>query len=226
MSLAKFYYQQQVDMFQFSTISSMAFLLLMCQLASEGGDRRNFFCLLDEPSFRLIKSSVYGGIAHSFNRMFLSGYSKINEPRFGPRAETVQQISCLDFNGMYPSVIVKYDHCMGYPALRTCENNFRMTTLMGKSKIALSWLLWLGRIERQSYIRDALSAGGEKCIIPNGKRFYIDGYEPDTKTVFSFEGCYYHSCKHSLPPDRVRTWNEQGQRSASQTSLRRNSGHA
>ena len=34
--------------------------------------------------------------------------------------------------------------------------------------------------------------GGERTIKVNGKDVFVDGYEPETKKVYQFHGCWYH----------------------------------
>lgn len=38
----------------------------------------------------------------------------------------------------------------------------------------------------------------------NGRKYYPDFYNPDTKTVYEFNGCYWHGCEKCFPNDRER----------------------
>ena len=42
--------------------------------------------------------------------------------------------------------------------------------------------------------------GGERWI----ERAPVDGYNPETKTVFQYHGCYWHGCRKCYPNDRDR----------------------
>ena len=42
--------------------------------------------------------------------------------------------------------------------------------------------------------------GGERWI----ERAPVDGYNPETKTVFQYHGCYWHGCRKCFPYDRER----------------------
>ena len=55
-------------------------------------------------------------------------------------------------------------------------------------------------IEKQSeligkHIHHALCGhGGEFSVIISGKKFFVDGYEPKTRTIFQYHGCKWHGC--------------------------------
>ncbi len=164
--------------------------------SSDGFDRDNlFFCLPGEEAFSLIRRSVTGGISHTFNKIILAGYTKINEHITGPNAKIAQSIHALDFNALYMSMIGFSKHCMGYCTIRKRENRFRLDNIMGKPKKSIIWLLFEARVKRQAYVCTTLSMGGEKCIVVKGKRWFLDGYEHDAKHAYSFEECKVHGCK-------------------------------
>ena len=59
-------------------------------------------------------------------------------------------------------------------------------------------LLWLEQEAKRWKIRihHAMSGhGGERWI----ERAPVDGYNPETKTVFQYHGCYWHGCKKCFP---------------------------
>ena len=68
-------------------------------------------------------------------------------------------------------------------------------------------------IEKQSeligkHIHHALCGhGGEFSVIISGKKFFVDGYEPKTRTIFQYHGCKWHGCpcqkeRNSLDEER------------------------
>ena len=68
-------------------------------------------------------------------------------------------------------------------------------------------------IEKQSeligkHIHHALCGhGGEFSVIISGKNFFVDGYEPKTRTIFQYHGCKWHGCpcqkeRNSLDEER------------------------
>ena len=47
-------------------------------------------------------------------------------------------------------------------------------------------------------MRTAMTDYGEKCFLINGKRYRLDGYEPNTQTHYSYCGDLWHACpKHT-----------------------------
>ena len=66
------------------------------------------------------------------------------------------------------------------------------------SFIATKWLEWEAK-QRGIHIHHARCGhGGERTIL-DAK---VDGYHPETKTVFQFHGCFWHGCKQCYPKDR------------------------
>ena len=66
------------------------------------------------------------------------------------------------------------------------------------SFIAIKWLEWEAK-KRGIHIHHARCGhGGERKIL--GAR--VDGYHPESKTVFQFHGCLWHGCEKCYPEDR------------------------
>ena len=66
------------------------------------------------------------------------------------------------------------------------------------SFIAIKWLEWEAK-RRGIHIHHARCGhGGERNILGA----LVDGYHPETKTVFQFHGCLWHGCKECYPDDR------------------------
>ena len=66
------------------------------------------------------------------------------------------------------------------------------------SFIAIKWLEWEAK-RRGIHIHHARCGhGGERNILGA----LVDGYHPETKTVFQFHGCLWHGCKECYPNDR------------------------
>ena len=66
------------------------------------------------------------------------------------------------------------------------------------SFIATKWLKWEAK-QRTIHIHHARCGhGGERTIL--GAR--VDGYHPETKTVFQYHGCLWHGCKQCYPKER------------------------
>ena len=66
------------------------------------------------------------------------------------------------------------------------------------SFIGTKWLEWEAQ-QRGIHIHHARCGhGGERHIL--GAR--LDGYHPETKTIFQFHGCFWHGCKQCYPDER------------------------
>ena len=81
---------------------------------------------------------------------------------------------------------------------------------------ALQWLYWQENLlpkegataDRIRHVRN----GGEQRIHTSTQMFFVDGYDPATRTVYEFNGCFFHGCpscypnreiKHYAAPDRT-----------------------
>ena len=70
------------------------------------------------------------------------------------------------------------------------------------SKISIGWLDWLSKRDGVN-IKHALN-GGEKTF-PFGK---VDGFCKESKTVYEFQGCFWHGCKKCFSNDMINTKNQ------------------
>ena len=68
------------------------------------------------------------------------------------------------------------------------------------SFVAIKWLEWEAK-KRGIHIHHARCGhGGERQIL--GAR--VDGYHPESKTVFQFHGCLWHGCEKCYPEERQK----------------------
>jgi len=67
---------------------------------------------------------------------------------------------------------------------------------------SIAWLEWesrkLGREIRHARNR------GEHMIMHGPHRYYVDGFDPETDTVYEFHGCRFHGCRMCMPNRKVR----------------------
>ena len=69
------------------------------------------------------------------------------------------------------------------------------------SFIVIKWLEWEAKQRGIHIHHSRCGHGGERYIM--GAR--VDGYHPETKTVFQYHGCFWHGCKQCYPKARRRT---------------------
>lgn len=77
---------------------------------------------------------------------------------------------------------------------------------MNQSKVALEWLCFEDYKLGHNKIKHVRS-GGEQSIPVEGKILKVDGYNPETKTVYEFHGCFFHACPNCFPKHRHRRHN-------------------
>ena len=64
------------------------------------------------------------------------------------------------------------------------------------SKVALEWFHWQNSKLPEPRIRHAGNEGEYR--IPN-RNYTVDGYDEVTKTVYEFQGCFWHGCRTCYP---------------------------
>ena len=80
---------------------------------------------------------------------------------------------------------------------RRIMNSTEIVFYGGKNNFSYAACQW---IEKQSkligkHIHHALCGHeGEFSVIISGKKFFVDGYEPKTRTIFQYHGCKWHGC--------------------------------
>ena len=100
------------------------------------------------------------------------------------------------------------DRCSGGQTKINCPNNRIEVPASAYEKafypearcsfIATKWLEWEAQ-QRGIHIHHARCGhGGERHIL--GAR--VDGYHPETKTIFQYHGCLWHGCKQCYPKGR------------------------
>ena len=76
-------------------------------------------------------------------------------------------------------------------------NNSEKVFYGGNTQFSWKGCKW---IEKQSeligrHIHHALCGhGGERCVIIDKKEILVDGYDPETSTIYQFYGCKWHGC--------------------------------
>ena len=84
---------------------------------------------------------------------------------------------------------------------RGCQTN--------QSRKALDWLTWKARgLGDETRIRH-VDNGGETRLVG----MLVDGYDDATRTVYEFNGCFYHGCPRFFPKQRYRVSVRRGDRS-------------
>lgn len=77
---------------------------------------------------------------------------------------------------------------------------------MNQSKVALEWLCFEDYKLGHNKIKHVRS-GGEQSLPVEGKIYKVDGFDPVTRTVYEFHGCFFHACPECFPKQHYRRHN-------------------
>ena len=156
-----------------------------------------------------------GGPSIIFSRYHKKGVSNIKKIE----GNKCQSIVGYDCNGLY-SYAIKQNVPMGVYIRRHPDNNFRPEI----SEKYMDSYVWMDYIMVKENIKILHKLNNSKEIrIGN---FLVDGYAPTTKTVYEFQGCYYHYCRDDCPiVKKIKSshWLKKLRRLKSKISEKRNS---
>ena len=112
------------------------------------------------------------------------------------------------FNPMEQCITIASACNMAYRKNWMPENQIAIQPVRGwrtqnnQSHAALTWLYWEEKqltrsnlLPRIAHVRNK----GERRIKDGNKSFLVDGYDEQTRTVYEFQGCFYHGCITCFP---------------------------
>ena len=76
-----------------------------------------------------------------------------------------------------------------------------------QSHAALKWLYWEeSKLHKTNHLPRIAHARnkGERRIVNGTQRLLVDGYDAQTRTVYEFQGCFYHGCLDYFPNRTMR----------------------
>ena len=123
---------------------------------------------------------------------------------------------CLIFRKMFLEITqseIFHNFTLSQFCMRYFRNNFvnndtiaiindtyqPFTTNIKHSKSSLRWLAWESH-KNNINIRTFKHPKGEKCIIIEGNKIFVDGFDSTTNTVYEYLGCFYHRHDVCYPP--------------------------
>ncbi len=155
--------------------------------------------------YHKIKDQIVGGPSIIFHRYHEKGVTKIREVEFSEEAKVCESIVGFDANALYLWSLAQ-SMPTGRFIRRRVENQFRPEHAAGgttdrHSKVSLQWLAWE---QFQDPVMRIRHAGNGREVRIGPARCPVDGFDPETKRVFQFHGCFYHGhdCRHN--PDRKK----------------------
>ena len=186
--MLKFYFDNEIDLFKI-TISLPN--LARIELFKCGNSLFPLFDANNQDLYRTIQQGIAGGPSIIFKREAEAGVTPIrNNPNV-----IGQRILGHDANGLYAYCIAQ-QMPTGLYVDRREENDFK-GELSQKYVDMFFWMDWLA-FEENIVINHKLNSGKEVRIGP----YLVDGYCADTRTVYEYQGCWYHYCEECQIPSR------------------------
>lgn len=154
--------------------------------------------------YDMCKQNMVGGPSIVFHRYHEAGKTKLREREMGESAKTCKFIQGFDANALYVWCLGQ-EQPVGRPFVSHYSNGELTETSIpscyGWSKSAHCWLEWVSCSEGVKIRHN--NNGGE---VPIGdKRYYVDGFDPCSHTVYEFMGCFWHGHGCDLDNNSVNT---------------------
>ena len=76
-----------------------------------------------------------------------------------------------------------------------------------QSHAALKWLYWEEKKLAKSSLLPRIAHKvnkGERALTYGRRKFLVDGYDEQTRTVYEFQGCFFHGCLKCFPNRTMR----------------------
>ena len=190
--MVDFWKSKQIDMLKDAvSLPGLAMEFEMGFLKAQGVHLSTFHT---ESLDKLFRSNLVGGPAIVFKRYAEADKSKIRNKPDKP----VKKIIGYDANGLYLWALCEPMPVGLYTQWQYSEQD-------GNSKLkptfpwrsADEWLAWAGH-ERGIVLQTRLN-NIEKRL--GDRQLPVDGYHASSKTVFEFNGCYWHGCSECYKPD-------------------------
>ena len=195
--MSQFWQERKIDMFKDGiSVPGLTLKYLFSYLSPQ-----TYFSLFDKANsdlYHLIRDNNTGGPSIIFHRYHEAGKTKIRETERGQAAKLCQKIVGYDANALYLWAVMQNMPTGSYTR-RLAENEFK---LKGSIKMAIEWLEWVAHKER-IHIRHQLN-NVEKRV--GDRKLPVDGFNPETRTVYQFHGCYWHG--HDCALNRGKEFNE------------------
>jgi hypothetical protein len=111
-------------------------------------------------------------------------------------------------NNWYPVSIICNDHGQFKmsPAMHWKGYGCPSCSMAGVSKGQLEWLKYIENTTNDDIIYKGGKHNKEEMFKFGAKRYKVDGFCKQNKTVYEFLGCWYHGCPVCRDPDEMHCW--------------------
>ena len=180
--MQQFYFENKIDLFKVAvSVPGIAWRWLF-QTAHDAKSSFGLVQSQDDDLYYTIKQNIVGGPCIIFTRDAEVERTFIRNDPKRPCANIVG----WDANALYLDCIDKAMPCGGY--VRRTGPDFKPESRLSCEDM-LHWMEYLMDSEK-IHILHGRNHIGEVRIGP----YLVDGYDPITRTVYEFNGCYFHGC--------------------------------
>ena len=179
-NLLKVYFDEGIDIFKdYVTLPGVARRMLY----NSSNSKFSLFNYENDHLYYTFKQNIVGGPSIIFSRYQEKGVTDIK----GIFNNKCQSVVGYDCNGLY-SYAIRQEMPTGLYVIRPQENNFRPEV----SEKYIDSYVWLDYISKTENVKILHKLNNGKEI--RFGNYLVDGYCVSTKTVYEYNGCYYHNC--------------------------------
>ena len=182
--MQKFYFDHHIDLFKVAVSVPGIARRWLFQTAHNAKTNFGLIQPQDDDLYYTIKQNIVGGPSIIFTRDAEVGRTFVRKDPSRPCINIVG----FDANALYLDCIDKAMPCGGY--VRRSAPDFKPDSRLSCEDM-FHWINYLMEMEGV-HILHARNHISEVRIGP----YLVDGYDPNTRTVYEFNGCYFHGCSH------------------------------
>ena len=182
--MQQFYFNHHIDLFKVAVSVPGIARRWLFQTAHEAKTSFGLIQPRDDDLYYIIKQNIVGGPSIIFTRDAEVGRTFVRNDPAHPCANIVG----YDANALYLDCIDKAMPCGGY--VRRYAPDFKPDSRLSCEDM-FHWMNYLMETE-SVHILHKRNHISEVRVGP----YLVDGYDPNTRTVYEFHGCYFHGCSH------------------------------
>ena len=210
--MQKFYFDPHIDLFKVAV--SVPGIARRWLFQTSHNAKTNFGLIQpqDDDLYYTIKQNIVGGPSIIFTGDAEVGCTFVRNDPSRPCINIVG----FDANALYLDCIDKAMPCKGY--VKRSAPDFKPDSRLSCEDM-LHWMNYLMETEGV-HILHARNHISEVRIGP----YLVEGYDPNTRTVYEFNGCYFHGCSH-CKKDQDELGKEQKMHTVTKEKYLRNKGY-
>lgn len=191
-NMESFYKLHNIEVFKdHSTLPSLTLPLLFKSIPH---NIYKPFLFLDVQNHTDVRNGVLGGLSLIGTRWIDANQSTIKPLKYGHNARKVKKIVGFDFNALYGGINGTTDQLGGIYCIRNKSTHYTPMWPFEhteKNNGVSTWLKFRELVDKTD-IQSALNIG-EKCVVIEKERIFLDGYSSQNDTAYEYFGCFWHS---------------------------------